>query len=118
MRFADALKMKESTLKRFMRLPRFPEHLQLHRMDCLSSHGDLTLYNFVKQRFESTPADQVRPRPLLTGHDLIRAGHKPGPELKAILAAVEDAQLEGHLHTQEQAMEFVRQQFAAEKPST
>jgi putative nucleotidyltransferase with HDIG domain len=118
MRFADALKMKESTLKRFLRLPRFPEHLQLHRMDCLSSHGDLTLYNFVKQRFESTPADQVRPRPLLTGHDLIRAGYKPGPEFKAILAAVEDAQLEGHLHTQEQAMEFVRQQFAAEKPST
>jgi poly(A) polymerase len=118
MRFADALKMKESTLKRFMRLPRFPEHLQLHRMDCLSSHGDLTLYNFVKQRFESTPADQVRPRPLLTGHDLIRAGYKPGPEFKAILAAVEDAQLEERLHTQEQAMEFVRQQFAAEKPST
>jgi len=112
MRFADALKMKESTLKRFLRLPRFPEHLELHRIDCLSSHGDLTLYNFVKQRFDSTPADQVRPRPLLTGHDLIRAGYKPGPEFKEILAAVEDAQLEGRLETREEAMNYVRAQFS------
>ncbi|HKU22577.1 MAG TPA: CCA tRNA nucleotidyltransferase [Terriglobales bacterium] len=111
MRFADALKMKESTLKRFMRLPHFPEHLELHRIDCLSSHGDLTLYNFVRQRFESTPADQVRPRPLLTGHDLIRAGYKPGPEFKEILAAVEDAQLERRLESREQALEFVRREF-------
>ncbi|HKW65876.1 MAG TPA: CCA tRNA nucleotidyltransferase [Terriglobales bacterium] len=114
MRFADALKMKESTLKRFLRLPRFPEHLELHRMDCLSSHGDLTLYNFVKQRFESTPSDQVRPRPLLTGNDLIRAGYKPGPEFKEILAAVEDAQLEGRVESREQAMKLVREQFPAE----
>jgi poly(A) polymerase len=111
MRFADALKMKESTLKRFLRLPRFPEHLELHRIDCLSSHGDLTLYNFVKQRFQSTPADQVRPRPLLTGHDLIRAGYQPGPGFKEILSAVEDAQLEGRLDSREQAMAFVREQF-------
>ncbi|MGE5205646.1 MAG: CCA tRNA nucleotidyltransferase [Chlamydiota bacterium] len=115
MRFADALKMKESTLKRFLRLPRFPEHLELHRIDCLSSHGDLTLYNFVKERFESTPADQVRPRPLLTGNDLIRAGYRPGPGFKEILSAVEDAQLEGRLENQEQAMDFVRQQFPATK---
>jgi len=114
MRFADALKMKESTLKRFLRLPRFPEHLELHRIDCLSSHGDLTLYNFVKQRFESTPSDQVRPRPLLTGNDLIRAGYKPGPEFKEILAAVEDAQLEGRVESREQAMKLVREQFPAE----
>jgi poly(A) polymerase len=111
MRFADALKMKESTLKRFMRLPGFPEHLELHRIDCLSSHGDLTLYNFVKQRFDSTPADQVRPRPLLTGNDLIRAGYKPGPGFKEILSAIEDAQLEGRLENREQALEFVRREF-------
>src|SRR5690348_14176543 len=114
MRFADALKMKESTLKRFLRLPRFPEHLELHRIDCLSSHGDLTLYHFVKQRFESTPTDQVRPRPLLTGNDLIRAGYKPGPEFKEILSAVEDAQLEGRVESREQAMNFVREQFPDE----
>ena len=112
MRFADALKMKESTLKRFMRLPRFCEHLELHRIDCLSSHRDLTLYEFVRGRFESTPADQVRPRPLLSGHDLIRAGYKPGPEFKEILSAVEDAQLEGRLETREEAMNFVRAQFS------
>ena len=112
MRFADALKMKESTLKRFLRLPQFEEHLTLHRLDCLSSHGDLTLYNFVKERFESTPQDQVRPRPLLTGHDLIQAGYQPGPEFKEMLAAVEDAQLEGRLQNREQALALVRAQFS------
>jgi poly(A) polymerase len=53
----------------------------------------------------------VRPRPLLTGHDLIRAGYMPGPEFKEILAAVEDAQLEGRLENREQALEFVRREF-------
>ncbi|HSB76000.1 MAG TPA: hypothetical protein VLC12_10140, partial [Terriglobales bacterium] len=83
-----------------------------HRLDCLSSHGDLTLYNFVKERFESTPQDQVRPRPLLTGHDLIQAGYQPGPEFKEMLAAVEDAQLEGRLQNREQALALVRAQFS------
>src|SRR5439155_16230594 len=111
MRFADMLRMKDSTLKRFLRLPRFEEHLELHRLDCLSSHGDLTLYDFAKQKLASTPAHQIRPRPLLTGRDLIAAGYKPAPLFKQILAAVEDAQLEGQLRTHEEALEFVRSHY-------
>ena len=111
MRFADAMKMKESTLKRFLRLPNFPEHLQLHRMDCLGSHADLTLYDFVSKKMAETPAEEIRPTPLITGRDLIALGHTPGPRFKEILSAVEDQQLEGSLANREAALEFVRENF-------
>jgi poly(A) polymerase len=111
MRFADAERMKESTLKRFLRLPRFDEHLELHRMDCLSSYGDLSLYNFVRERLQQTPPEEIRPQPLLTGEDLIALGHQPGPQFREMLAAIEDAQLEGTLKSREEALEFVRREF-------
>lgn len=109
MRFADAMKMKESTLKRFMRLPRFEEHLALHRMDCLCSHGSLDLYDFVREQWENTPPEEIRPTPLITGNDLIASGLKPGPAFKDILSAVEDAQLEGVVRSRDEAMNFVQQ---------
>jgi len=108
MRFGDVMRMKESTLKRFLRLPKFDEHLSLHRLDCLSSHRDLTLYEFAKDKFETMPAEQVRPEPLITGNDLITAGFLPGPQFKEWLTAVEDAQLEGAIRTKEEAMELVK----------
>ena len=111
LRFAAVARMKESTLKRFLRLPKFEEHLELHRLDCLASHGDLSSYEFVRQKLASTPAEQFRPLPLVTGHDLIAAGYQPGPRYKEILAAVEDAQLEGRLAGKDEAMEFVRRDF-------
>jgi len=111
MRFADVQEMKPSTLKRFFRLPRFDEHLELHRLDCLASHRELSLYNFVRQKLAELPAEQIRPKPLLTGDDLIAMGYAPGPQFKQILAAVEDAQLEGRLADPEQAREFVRREF-------
>jgi poly(A) polymerase len=107
MRFGDVERMKSSTLKRFFRLNLFPEHLALHRMDCLASHGGLELYNFAKSRYEATPAEEVRPALLLTGRDLIEAGYKPGPEFKRLLALSEDAQLEGRIQTKEEALALV-----------
>src|SRR5271167_3165384 len=111
MRFADAERMKESTLKRFLRLPRFDEHLALHRIDCLSSHGNLALYDFVRERLRQTPEEEIRPKPLLTGEDLIGLGYQPGPLFSDILSAVEDAQLEGILHSRNDALDFVRREF-------
>lgn len=107
MRFGDVERMKDSTLKRFFRLPKFEEHLELHRMDVMSSHGKLDLYDFAKQRYEATPEQEVRPKLLVTGRDLIAAGYKPGPEFKKMLALAEDAQLEGRIHTREEGLELI-----------
>ena len=111
MRFADVERMKESTLKRFLRLPRFDEHLELHRIDSLSSHGNLSLYDFVRERRSRTSEEEIRPTLLLNGEDLIRLGYRPGPEFREMLSAVEDAQLEGTVHTREEALSFVLSQF-------
>ncbi len=111
MRFVDAPHMKESTLKRFFRLDRFGEHLELHRLDCASSHGDLSTYELVREKLAALPAEQIRPKPLLTGHDLIAAGYQPGPEFGRMLSATEDAQLEGSIRTQDEALAFVRRAF-------
>jgi poly(A) polymerase len=111
MRFADVQRMKESTLKRFLRLPKFDEHLEMHRLDCMASHRDLTLYNFVREKLAATSAEEIRPRALISGDDLIAAGFKPGPEFRRVLAAVEDLQLEGRVTSKADAMEFVRREF-------
>ena len=117
MRFGDVEKMKASTLKRFFRLPRFEEHLALHRLDCLSSHGDLSLYEFARRRREEMPEDEVRPALLVTGRDLIGAGYAPGPRFKEMLAAAEDAQLEGRIHTREEGLELIRERVSAAWPT-
>jgi poly(A) polymerase len=109
MRFKDVERMKPSTLKRFFRLPHFDEHLELHRMDCLASHGDLSLYEFAKEKYESTPPHQIRPQPLLTGDDLIAAGYQPGPTFKEMLAFAEDAQLEGKVNTREEGLALIQE---------
>src|SRR5208283_3462820 len=112
MRFADAQRMKASTLKRFFRLENFPQHLELHRMDCLAGSGNLDQYQFVRDRYESMPEEAVRPQPLLTGRELIAAGYAPGAGFKEMLRAVEDAQLEGTIATAEEALNLVRERFS------
>jgi putative nucleotidyltransferase with HDIG domain len=111
MRFADTPRMKTSTLKRFFRLDQFEEHLALHRMDCLASSGNLDHYNYARERYESMPAEEVRPTLLLTGRELIAAGYKPGINFKAMLHAAEEAQLEGSIHTEEEALALIRTHF-------
>ena len=111
MRFGQVQRMKQSTLKRFLRLPAFDEHLELHRIDCLSSHGQLDSYDYMREQLRSLPLEAIRPTPLITGRDLIEAGYEPGPRFKEVMTAVEDAQLEGRLTSREEAMEFVRREF-------
>jgi poly(A) polymerase len=111
MRFADVRKMKDSTFKRFVRLPDFDEHLALHRLDCLASHANLELYDYTRERRSSIPADAIRPPALINGHDLIAAGFHPGPCFAEILSAVEDAQLEGTIATRDEAMGFAESNF-------
>jgi poly(A) polymerase len=111
MRFGHVGRMKESTLKKFLRMLAFDEHLALHRADCLASHRNLATYEFLLQRREEIPPETMRPSPLVTGDDLIAAGHIPGPKFREILNAVEDAQLEGRLPSRDDALEFVRREF-------
>ena len=111
MRFADAPRMRASTLKRFLRLDRFPEHLALHRMDSLAAHGNLDNWTFVRDQLAALPAEAVRPRPLLTGRELIAAGYRPGPNFRPMLHAAEDAQLEGAISTPEEALALIERLF-------
>ncbi|HEU0138292.1 MAG TPA: CCA tRNA nucleotidyltransferase [Bryobacteraceae bacterium] len=111
MRFKDVPQMKDSTLKRFLRLEKFEEHLELHRLDCSASHRQLDNYFYAKEKLESLPAEELKPPRLLTGDDLIEAGYTPGPQFAAMLTAVEDAQLEHRIHTKEEALELVKSLF-------
>ncbi len=111
MRFGHVSRMKESTLKKFLRMPKFGEHLALHRADSLASHSNLSTYEFLRNKLTEIPPENIRPIALVTGDDLIEAGYRPGPKFREILEAVEDAQLEGRLLSRDTALEFVRREF-------
>jgi len=108
MKFKDVPRMKPATLKRFVRVDKFGEHLELHRLDSLASHGKLDNYELVSRFIAETSPEQVRPVRLLTGDDLIALGLKPGPRFKAILYNVEEAQLDGTIHTHEEAVRLAQ----------
>jgi poly(A) polymerase len=116
MRFKDVSRMRASTLKRFIGLPQFDEHLALHRLDCLSSHRNLDAYDFVRRTLEETPAEEMRPAKLLTGNDLQSLGYQPGPLFSKILRSLEDAQLEGLVRGRDEAIAFVAQHYGENTP--
>jgi poly(A) polymerase len=111
MRFKDAHRMKQSTLKRFLRMADFGEHLELHRLDCLAGNRNLENYTLVQRKLEELPEEQLKPAPLVTGADLIAAGYQPGPRFAKMLAAVEDAQLEGRAGSRDEALAMVNEMF-------
>jgi poly(A) polymerase len=117
MRFKDVGRMKPATLKRFVRLPRFEEHLDLHRLDCLSSNRNLAAYEFVREFVSTTPPEVVHPPRLLTGSHLLEMGFSAGPVVGRILAAVEEAQLNGELATEQEAKSFIERHFGARTTS-
>ena len=116
LRFKDFPSMRRSTQLRFLRLQEFREHLELHRLDCLASHGDLTNYEMARKMLEETPQEDIKPAPLLRGDDLIARGYSPGPLFKRILQTVEDAQLEGRIRTRSEALGLVEAQFPVVAP--
>jgi len=116
LRFKDFPKMRRSTQMRFLRMEGFEEHLELHRLDCRASHGDLTNYELARRMLEETPVEEIKPPPLLRGDDLIAQGYTPGPLFKKILQAVEDAQLEGILRTREDALTLLSERFPLKRP--
>ena len=111
LRFKDVQKMRESKLKRFLRLPNFAEHLELHRLDCLACHGNLNNLEFCKHKLLELKPEEIKPKPLINGHNLIAMGYKAGPLFKQILTLVEDAILEGQIRTHDDAVKFVQKKF-------
>lgn len=118
MRVAVAPEMRESKLKRFVRDEAFPELLELCRLDCLSSHGKVETIEWLKDYIAKLEPDDVKPAPLLTGHDLIAMGYRPGPLFSEILTTLEDKKLEGQLSIREDAEQFVRDTWPVEKASS
>jgi len=115
MRFMPVRKMRPNKLKRFLRMDRFDLHLELHRLDCASSHGKLDNYEYCVAKLEELDEEQLKPPPLLTGHDLIAMGFEPGPLFREILEAVEDAQLDGEIDSAEAARQLVLSRWRSER---
>jgi poly(A) polymerase len=110
--FKDVRNMRVARLKRFMARQTFEDELELHRVDCLASHGMLDNFEFLKRRRQEFANEPLIPPPLITGHDLVAMGWKPGPKFKTVLDAVQVRQLEGTLHTREEAISWVKTTFA------
>ena len=111
LKFKDAMKMKQSTLKKFLSLPFFEEHLEMHLADCLGSHGIREVYDFLKDKLENMEQVELKPDPLINGNDLIDMGYKPGPLFSEILNRVEEQQLEGVIKDRDEALSFIRDNF-------
>jgi poly(A) polymerase len=112
MQFKDALQMRKSTLRRLLMRPTFPLELQLHRVDCLGSHGRLEVYDFlVAQAKELDQQPEIHP-PLLKGDDLLKLGMQPGPAMGALLNEIREKQLQDELKTPEEARAWAKERIS------
>jgi tRNA nucleotidyltransferase/poly(A) polymerase len=116
LRFLDVRRMRESTLRRFLRQPGFDEHLELHRVDCLASHGDLDHHRFCLKKLAELAEADLRPAPLLDGRDLLALGYEEGPAIGRLLRALETEQLEGRLATREEAEAWLAARHPLPRP--
>jgi poly(A) polymerase len=112
MAFKDVQNMRVAKLKRFMARPGMEDELELHRVDCASSHGMLDNYEFLRAKQEEFAHEPLIPKPLVTGHDLLALGLKPGPRIGEILEAAQTRQLEGAFADRDAALAWAREQVA------
>ena len=115
MQFKDVKQMRKATLRRLLLRETFPLELELHRLDCLGSHGDLELYEFLIQQAEALEKKPAIRPPLLTGDDLIALGIKPGPAMGALLNEIREKQLADELQTPRQAKAWVKKQIVTKQ---
>jgi poly(A) polymerase len=113
--FKDVPNMRVAKLKRFMARPTFADELELHRVDCASSHAMMDNYEFLLKKKEEFANEPIIPPPLVTGDDLIAMGLKPGPNFGAILEAVETRQLEGALTDRAEALAWIKAEYLEER---
>jgi poly(A) polymerase len=109
MQFKDAPKMKLSTLKRMLARETFPTEMELHRIDCLGSHRDVTIYEFLKNKQAELGVAEIKPPRLVTGQDVMALGVVEGPRIGQLLELIREAQLEGQIRTREEALARLRE---------
>jgi poly(A) polymerase len=114
LKFKDVFNMREATIKRFLGTPNFDDHLKLHLADCLASHGSTEAYDFIAKKLTDYKKEELKPKPLLNGYDLIDMGYPRGPLYSEILDSLEEAQLEGTVKNKEDAKNFILKQFPLE----
>lgn len=117
MRFMHVKEMREGKLKNLMAKPTFFDELELHRIDCKASHGDVSNWYFLKSRFKKYKEIEIKPHPLVRGDDLIKEGYKPGPYMGEILRALYDEQLENRFKDKHQALRWVKNKFPKKRES-
>lgn len=115
LRFKDVFNMREATIKRFLGMPNFEDHLKLHLADCLASHGSTEAYDFIVEKMQDYKEEELKPKPLLNGYDLLDMGYPRGPLYSRILDCLEEAQLEGTVTNKENAKSFIMKQFPLEE---
>ena len=111
MRIAHAPEMRAEKVRRLLADDNFALEMELHRLDCISSHAKMDVFNFLLDKVIEQSGEIKLPPPLLTGKDLIEMGYKPGPLFKRILEKVSDLQLKNSLKTPDAARAFVRDKF-------
>lgn len=99
--------MRVSTLKRLLARPTFSEELELHRIDCTSSHGELDIHRFLVAKQSEFSKEEIKPKPLITGHDLQAFGLSPGPRMGEMLNQLMDEQLEGKITDRNSALKRI-----------
>jgi poly(A) polymerase len=114
MHIRNVQEMRQSKLKKILARDTFREELELHRLDCATSHGDIGNYEFLCKKATELPGEVIRPAPLVTGHDLLALGLKPGPLIGQILREVGELQLEDRLKSRDEALTFVRQRLQSD----
>jgi poly(A) polymerase len=113
MKFMDVQKMRSGKLKMFIARPTFMEEMELHRIDCLASHGMLDNYEFLHGKLKEFANEELKPKPFVNGNDLIGFGMKPGPGMKPVLEELYELQLEGTHKTRDEALAWAKQKIAS-----
>jgi len=105
-------RMSLAELKKILAEPYFQDLYELQRAiekakQSPDREGGLALIK-LRKRIKALGDVELRPKPLLNGHDLIRLGAVPGPALGQLVQEMYIVQLEGKLQTQEQAQQWVQ----------
>lgn len=111
MKFMDVQKMRAGKLKQFINRPFFNDELELHRVDCVASHGMLDNYRFLQEKLKEYASEELKPKPFVNGNDLMALGMKPGPAMKPILEELYELQLEGTHRTRDEALAWAKQKI-------